>query len=97
MDVAGADRLSFLDAPPPPGFVLEIVPIAARSVRPYAAGEWHDALVVVERGGIELETLNGERRRFGCGAVLSLARLPLRALHNPGRRPAVLVRVTRAG
>jgi hypothetical protein len=42
------------------------------------------------RGEIEL---GGER--FGCGSVLSLAGLPVRALHNRGAEPAELVSVRR--
>jgi hypothetical protein len=35
------------------------------------------------------------RRHFGCGDVLWLDGLPLRALHNPGRELAVLTAVSR--
>jgi hypothetical protein len=51
--------------------------------------------VVVERGRIELEGLSGARRTFERGAALWLAGVPLRALHNHGREPAVMVAFTR--
>ena len=67
--------------------------------RDYDEDVWRDALVVVVRGEIELEARSGGRERFARGAVLSLAGLPLRALHNPGVEPAELfaVRRRRAG
>jgi hypothetical protein len=67
----------------PPGGVLE-----------YDEADWRDALVLVVRGEILVET-RGRRARFGRGAVLSLAGLPLRALHNRGAEPAELVAVRR--
>ncbi len=71
------------------------VTIAAGASRPYDTAEWAGALVVVERGPVELEGVSGTRRRLAEGAVLWLCGLPLRALHNPGPGPAVLVAVTR--
>jgi quercetin dioxygenase-like cupin family protein len=63
--------------------------------RPFADAEWHDALVIVERGEIDLETRNGGRLRFIAGDILWLTGLPLRSLHNPGAETAVLVAVSR--
>ena len=42
-------------------------------------------------------TMGGSRHRLGRGDVLWLAGLPLRALCNAVREPAVLVAVLRAG
>lgn len=56
---------------------------------------WDDALVVVDRGEIELDCAGGTRRRFDRGAVLGLRGLPLRAVCNSGTAPAVLVAVSR--
>jgi quercetin dioxygenase-like cupin family protein len=92
---AGRERLSLLGNGPGPGFDLRVVTIAGGATRPYRAPEWTDALVVVERGEIELEGLGGGRTRFGRGDVLCLGAVPLRALHNPGPRPALLVAVSR--
>ena len=69
--------------------------VAPGGSRAYDEAEWSEALVVVERGRIELEGLSGARRTFERGAALWLAGVPLRALHNHGREPAVMVNFTR--
>jgi hypothetical protein len=56
---------------------------------------WRGALVVVERGELELECLDGRRERFGRGDVLCLTGVRLRALRNPGHRAVLLVAVSR--
>jgi quercetin dioxygenase-like cupin family protein len=87
--------LSFLGRPLPPGFRLHVVAVAPGDARPYEAAEWRDALVVVERGEIELETVRDGTRRYARGDVLWLTGLPLRTLRNRGGEPAVLVAVSR--
>jgi glyoxylate utilization-related uncharacterized protein len=82
-------------APLPPLFELRVITLAPGGARPYTPAEWRDALVVVVRGEIELETLGRARWRFERGDVLWLSGLPLRALHNGGREPARLVAVSR--
>jgi quercetin dioxygenase-like cupin family protein len=72
-------------------FVVRRVAVAPGRSRPYDAAEWTDALVVVARGRIELEGLSGARRTFVAGAALWLDGLALRALHNHGPEPAVMV------
>ena len=59
--------------------------------------EWHDALVMVTCGDVDLECSAGGRRRFSAGAVLWLAGIDIRVLHNVGTDPVVLVAVTRSG
>ena len=61
-------------------FERRIVSVPPGGALDYDEADWRDALVLVVRGEIEL---GGER--FGRGSVLSLAGLPLRALHNRGR------------
>jgi hypothetical protein len=78
-----------------PPFVLRAVTVAPGHARAYREADWRDALVVVERGEIELECLGGGRQGFQSGDVLWLVGLPLRALHNRGREPAVLVAASR--
>jgi hypothetical protein len=78
-----------------PLFELRVFTVAPGCARPYAEPDWRDALVVVTRGEIELETLGHARWRFGCGALLCLTGLPLRALHNRGAEPVRLVAVSR--
>jgi hypothetical protein len=57
--------------------------------------EWARALVVVEQGRIELEWLGGARRTFGCGAILWLTGLSLRAVRCHGPEPSVLLVLSR--
>jgi hypothetical protein len=89
------DRLSFLDRPVPPQFQVRRIAVAPGTQRAVSEGEWADALVVVERGTIELECLDGARRSFGSGDVLCLRRLPLRLLRNRGRRPVLVTAISR--
>jgi hypothetical protein len=91
----GPERLSFLGDAPPAAFRRRLVVVAPGRDRAYLAGEWRDALVVVERGVLELESLSGRRAQFGPGAVLWLAGLPIRALRCAGTEPAVLAAVSR--
>lgn len=76
-------------------FDIRRIVVAAGSERAFDEAEWRDALVVIERGAIELECVGGSRRRFRSGDVLWLTGLPLCALHNREREPAVLVAVSR--
>ena len=62
---------------------------------PYDDAEWRGAMVVVERGAIELEWAGGRRSRCEQGEVLYLAGLPLRALCNAAGEPAMLSAVSR--
>lgn len=79
----------------PDRFDRRVVTLAPGEARPYVSAEWCDALVVVEDGRVELEDLGGDRRGLARGAVLWLVGLRLRAVHNVGRHPAVLVAVSR--
>ncbi|HET6547234.1 MAG TPA: hypothetical protein VFG79_02175 [Solirubrobacter sp.] len=74
---------------------VRVVAVAAGGERPYAASEWSDSLVIVDRGEIELCGAGGTRRRFTRGALIWLDGVPLRALRNPGGEPAVLLAVSR--
>lgn len=80
---------------PQTGFEVRRVAVAPGRSRTYDEAEWSGALVVVARGRIELEGLSGARRTFEAGAALWLVGLPLRALHNHGREPALMVAFTR--
>jgi hypothetical protein len=91
---AGA-RLSFLGRRLGPAFAVRRIAVAPGAERAYDAAEWRDALVVVERGAVELECRSGARRTFVSGDILCLSRLPLRALRNPGGVPALLALVSR--
>jgi hypothetical protein len=79
----------------PPGFELRAVAMEAGAARIYNESEWRDALVVVTRGEIELESAAGDSCRFGRGSVLCFVGLQLRVLRSRGTEPAVLVAVSR--
>jgi hypothetical protein len=89
------DRLDLLGRRFPPAFEVRVLELGPGRSRPYCEADWRDALVVVERGELELEGLGGRRERFRLGAVLSLAGLGLRNVRNPGAEQAVLVAVSR--
>lgn len=88
--------ISFRDRHLGSRFSRRVVTIEPGRARPYDADEWLDALVVVEQGELHVECRAGRFRTFGRGAVLCLTGLPLRALHNRGAEPAVLVAVRRS-
>ena len=77
------------------GFRRRSVVLDPGESRPSGDAEWRDALVIVERGDVELECSAGGRRRFCGGAVLWLEGIDLRVLHNVGDGPAVLLAVSR--
>ena len=74
---------------------VRVVAVAPGDERPYDPDEWRDALVLVRSGEIELRGVSGASTSFGRGDLLYLQGVPLRALHNPGTEPAVLVAVSR--
>ena len=76
-------------------FTVRRYVVPPRSERAYAPADWHDALVVVESGAIELEAMNGMSRTFVKGDVTTLARTPLRVLRNRNPVAAVLVATSR--
>jgi hypothetical protein len=59
--------------------------------RPFAASEWLGSLVVVERGGLELEWRDGARLAFSPGDVLCLQGLGLVALRATTPSPTLLL------
>jgi hypothetical protein len=89
------ERVSLLGARLLPAFAARVFTVAPGQAVKYEAADWSDAIVVVERGQIELAGVSGVRRAFTCGDVLCLDGLPLRCLYNAGRESAVLVAVSR--
>ncbi|MFL6140498.1 MAG: hypothetical protein ACJ72N_01340 [Labedaea sp.] len=79
----------------PASFRVRETIIEAGADHPYQPADWHDALVVVRCGTLEVEFRGGGRRRFDTGDVLWLAGLPVFTLHNPGQDAAVLIAVSR--
>lgn len=86
----GTDRMSFLGGRCPRDFRVRTLTLPPGAAVDRAPAGWADALVVVERGELEVECGGGTRARFGAGAVLSFAGLPLRRLRNAGDEPLVL-------
>lgn len=79
----------------PPGFERWRVRLDPGAERASAACEWEGALVLVERGTLDVECVSGGRRRFASGSLVALGWLPLRVLRNPGRVPVEVVAVRR--
>ena len=69
--------------------------IPPRTAHAYDEAEWRDALVIVERGSVDIEGRSGRRLRLEAGALLSLTHLSIKALHNVGEEPLVLIVISR--
>jgi catechol 2,3-dioxygenase-like lactoylglutathione lyase family enzyme/quercetin dioxygenase-like cupin family protein len=89
------EPLLFLGKRLSPSFKLWVLSVAPGCERAYNEAEWRDEIVVVEQGRIELQCSNGSRQAFGRGDLLWLLGPPLRALHNPGEEPSLLVAISR--
>ena len=89
------EQLTFLERKLDPAFETRVIFVASGASRAYDGAEWQDALVVIERGEIELESTVGDRQRFGSGDVLCLAGLSLPLLRNRREETTVLVAVSR--
>jgi hypothetical protein len=94
--VSRGERLSLLGRRLPAWAQLRVVAIEPGCRHPYDPAEWRGALVVVERGAIELECLSGARWRVEEGAVMCLADLPIQALCNERSAPVLLSALSRA-
>jgi hypothetical protein len=95
MTGSAGDGLSFLEGRLPDAFELRLMAVSPGRELAFEEAEWRDALVVVERGEIELESAGGDGRRFERGAVLCLCGLRLQGLRNRGREPVLLSVVSR--
>ncbi|MGH3012225.1 MAG: hypothetical protein ACRDMY_10390 [Gaiellaceae bacterium] len=76
------------------GFEVRLAVIAPGDPRAFDEAGWEDALVIVERGRIELECAHGARRSFGRGSMLWLTGLSLCAVRSYDE-PSVLLVVSR--
>jgi hypothetical protein len=94
-DPGGEEVLPFLRGPLADRFRRLHVLLEPGVPRAYVEGEWRDALVVVERGTLDLECHRGGVRSFPQGAVLHLDGLALRALRGTGPDPTILTAVLR--
>jgi hypothetical protein len=91
----GGGRPSFLGRRIADEFDARQAVVAPDRALSFDEAEWAGALVVVEHGQIELEWMGGARRTFGCGAILWLTGLSLRAVRCHGPEPAVLLVLSR--
>jgi hypothetical protein len=89
------EALPLLGGRLPASFERRRVSVAPGTARAYLEADWRGALVLVQKGEIELESVTGERERFRTGNILFLVGLRLRALHNLGKEPALLLAVSR--
>jgi quercetin dioxygenase-like cupin family protein len=76
-------------------FAETVVTLEPGRVLAYDEAAWHDAIVFVTAGEIELECLSGAVHRFRCGDILWLAHLPLRAVRNTSPVQARLLAISR--
>ena len=95
-DADASASLSFLGRRLPPWVRLHVVVIPPGCTHPFDPGCWRGALIVVERGSVELEQRSGRCVCCPEGYIGTLSGLSLRALHNRGDRTAVITGVSRA-
>jgi hypothetical protein len=81
--------------PLPKGFSRRVLRVASGLELGLEPRCLHDAIVVVERGELEVECRSGTLRRFGRGSMITIARLPIAHLRSVGADPLVLVAVLR--
>ncbi len=89
------EQLSLLRARLPGGVRRRVVILLEGDAVAYRSNDWHDALVVLEEGEVEIECLAGRRITFRQGGVFCLNGLEARLLRNVGTGTAVLVAVSR--
>ena len=89
------DRLELLAQPLPPGFEMRLLVLEPGGDLPCEDATWHDALVEVEFGEVELLFRDGRRICVRAGEVLWLSGLGVLRLCNPGRAPAALTGLAR--
>jgi hypothetical protein len=96
MGSTGTGAVSFLNRRLPDWVDLRVVVIPPGAAHPYEPTAWRGRLIVVERGTIELEFLDGRRLPCDEGYIGILMGLSLRALcnHHP-RTTAVITGVAR--
>ncbi|SHL03118.1 hypothetical protein SAMN05443637_116144 [Pseudonocardia thermophila] len=74
-----------------PGFRRHELRLAPGERRGLAEAQWRGVLVLLEHGSVELHCAQGTVLTLRQGAVFCFDGTGVRALHNPGPGPAVLV------
>jgi hypothetical protein len=92
----GPCRSSLLGLEVTTNFELRRIELAPGAVLPFRSSEWRGCLVVVENGGIELETINGPRASFAVGSVLGFEGISIRQIRSCTNEPAIISIVRRA-
>jgi hypothetical protein len=88
-------RLSLLALALPPWFERRTVTIGAGEELAANASSWHDEIVSIEAGAIEVVGADGSIVHLATGAMLFLDGLVDVALRNTGTAPAVLAAIRR--
>ena len=83
-------------APLPTGFSRRVLHVAPGLALGLEAADLTDAIVVVQRGELELECRAGTCRRFAPGSMITAARRHVSCLRSVGPEPLVLIAVSRA-
>jgi len=94
VDVRREGPLGFRSRALPASLVRRVVTIPVGGE--LAPGSWHDEIVALEEGGIELHLPCGRRLALDAGAVLWLDGVPYAAIRCTSAVPAVLVAIRRA-
>ena len=79
------------------GFRIREFVVPPGAEHSYIRDQWRGALVVVEKGSVEIESIGGVRRCFHTGDVLFFDGLRIRCLRNREALPAVLTAASRRG
>jgi hypothetical protein len=82
--------------PLPSGYARREVRLAPGEVLGYVDADWHEALILVAEGRVEVTCRAGGHRSFETGDTIWFDGLGVATLANPGARPLVLVGVRRA-
>jgi hypothetical protein len=93
-DLEGTGRLLARDGLSP-RFERWRLRLPAGASRPTSADEWAGALVLIERGSVEVECTGDGVRTFRQGDLLALGWLPLRRLVNRGDDDVEILAVRR--
>jgi hypothetical protein len=89
------DEVSFSGRRCPGRFRVRTLTLQPTDAIDFAPADWADAVVIVERGALEIECRTGRRATFAEGAVLVFDGLSLRRLRNAGAVPLVLSALSR--
>ena len=90
------DRPAFLGRRIPDGFGVRRITVPPGTERRTVADEWHDAIVILERGAIEVVEPSGGRRTFTPGDMLCLQWVACERIVNVGSVDAELIAIHRS-